>query len=248
MQDYLEPKIIKCAVCETEFDANSRNRGKGTHKYCGPKCRQVMDNRRHYRRRNPPKAEQELTRACVICETWFVTDAYHPHSLTCSVKCSQARMDRVRRKTRAKNWKNLSQRACEECGVLYVPNFHQAHRQKYCSKRCQNRVMQKRQRRKEGYSKRYGTAAWKRAKKGVLERDGHKCRICGNTDGRLHAHHLFYRTEDEKNNHALDDPLTLCNSCHGKFHDIRLGKDGDEFVISGPVFDWLGIGKVRIEK
>lgn len=244
MLDYLEPKIIKCAVCETEFDANSRNRGRGTHKYCSPKCRQIMDNRRHYRRRNPPKTEQELKRACVICETVFVTDAHHPNALTCSVKCNQARMDRVRREARPN--KDVPQRACEECGELYAPNFHQAHRQKYCSKRCQNRVMQKRRRRSEGYNRRYTTTAWKAVAKAVLNRDNHKCRICNGVGGRLHVHHLFYRTEDEQHDDAAEGLLTLCNSCHGKIHDIRFGKDGDEFVISGLVFDWLGIDKVRI--
>ena len=245
MLDYLEPKIIKCAVCEKEFDASQRNRGKGVQRFCGPRCRQIADNRRHYRRRNPPKTEGELTRTCVICELTFITDAQHPNALTCSVKCNQARMDRVRREGRSKN-RDLSQRACEECGELYIPNFHQAHRQKYCSKRCQDRVMQKRRRRKEGYSKRYGTAPWQQAKKEALKRDGNKCRICGNEERRLHGHHLFHRTEAEKDDHSLEGLLTLCNSCHGKMHDIRFGKDGDEYVISGPVFDWLGIDKVRI--
>lgn len=236
MYHELEPKIVVCAVCDQEFDANKRNRGKGIHKYCSSKCRQTADSRRHYRRRDSPKTEEELRRVCVICETTFVTDSHHPEALTCSVKCSQARMDRTRREARSKN-KNMVQRACEECGELYTPNFHQAHRQKYCSTRCQNRVMQKRRRRKEGYSKRFGTAAWQRARKEALERDGHKCRMCSGAGGRMHVHHLFHRTEAEENNHVLDDLLTLCGSCHRKMHDIRLGKEGEEFVLSGPVFD-----------
>lgn len=245
MYHQLEPKIIKCAVCEQEFDASKRNRGKGTQRFCGPRCRQIADNRRHYRRRNPPKTEEELRRSCVICQTMFVTDAQHPNALTCSVKCSQARMDRVRRETRAKN-KDVPKRACEECGKLYAPNFHQAHRQKYCSKRCMNRVMQKRYRRKEGYSNRLMTIEWKRAATTVKERDGHKCRICGKTNGRLHVHHLFHRTEVEKNDHGLEGLLTVCNSHHRKMHEIRLGRENGEFVLSGLVFDWLGINEVRI--
>ena len=31
-----------------------------------------------------------------------------------------------------------------------------------------------------------------------------------------------------------------------QIHHMQLGKDGGEFVLSGLVFDWLGIKKVKI--
>ena len=250
MYHLLEPKIIKCAVCETEFDAATRNRGKGIHRYCSARCRQLADNRRHYRRRNPPKTEEELTRACVVCETMFVTDAHHPEALTCSVKCNEARMNTKRRRTTIKK-QTAAVKECEECGKTYTPHRRAVKRTKYCSRKCALRVASRGFReRKEGRSgtssRRLGSVEWQRAKKVALERDKQKCRVCGKEQKRLNVHHLFHRTEVEKHDHGLDGLVTLCGSCHGKMHDIRLGREDGEFVLSGLVFDWLGIDKVRI--
>src|SRR3990167_7353959 len=93
-----EARLVVCAVCETEFDANSRNFGRGRQTYCGPRCRQVADNRRHWRRRNPPKTEAELKRICVTCGNKFAAHYSHPGALTCSVKCNEARMNAERRR------------------------------------------------------------------------------------------------------------------------------------------------------
>jgi len=252
MYHELKPKIIKCAVCETEFDARKRNRGKGTQKYCGPKCRQMADNRRHYRRRNPLKTEAELTRKCVICQTIFVTDAHHAEALTCSVKCNEARMN-AKCRLAAIRKQTETVKECEECGKSYTPHRRAVKRAKYCSRRCAirsaARAFRERQGSRAGAStKRLGSPEWLRARELALERDGHKCKICGATNGKLHVHHLFHRTEAERQDHAPEGLLTLCGSCHRKMHEIRFGKNGDEFVISGFVFDWLGIDKVRIER
>ena len=78
-----------------------------------------------------------------------------------------------------------------------------------------------------------------------MERDGHKCCICDSTR-RLHVHHLSHRTETERHDHELENLAPLYNSCHLQIHHMQLGKDGGEFVLSGLVFDWLGIKKVKI--
>lgn len=250
MYHQLEPKFIVCAVCEKKFDARKRNRGKGTQRFCGPRCRQVADNRRHYRRRNPPKTEEELTRACIICETIFVTDTHHPGALTCSVKCNEARMNAERRRATIRK-QTAAVKECEECGKTYTPHRRAVKRAKYCSRKCAlravSRAYRERQESRSGPdSRRLGSVEWQQAKKEARERDGHKCRICGGTNGKLHVHHLFHRTEAEKNNHGLEGLVTLCGSCHRKMHDIRLGREGGEFVLSSLVFDWLGIDEVRI--
>lgn len=244
----LEPKIIKCAVCETEFDASKRNRGKGTHRFCSSRCRQVADNRRHYRRHNPPKTEEELTKICVICQITFITDAHHANALTCSVKCNEARMNAKRRLATIKK-QDAVVKECEECGNSYTPHRRAVKTAKYCSRKCAVRSSTRayRERRDARPSQqRLGTAAWQRAKKETLERDGHKCRICGNANRKLHVHHLLNRIGSEDHDHNLENLVVLCSTCHGKMHDIRLGKDGDEYVISGLVFEWLGIKKVKI--
>jgi hypothetical protein len=50
----------------------------------------------------------------------------------------------------------------------------------------------------------------------VLQRDGHRCTVCGKTSS-LHVHHIMYRalggTDD------LQNLTTLCGECHCKAHE-----------------------------
>jgi 5-methylcytosine-specific restriction endonuclease McrA len=53
-----------------------------------------------------------------------------------------------------------------------------------------------------------------------LERDGYRCQHCS-TDQILEVHHIDGRgttTPKELRNHALENLLTLCTSCHAKEH------------------------------
>jgi 5-methylcytosine-specific restriction endonuclease McrA len=59
------------------------------------------------------------------------------------------------------------------------------------------------------------TAAWQRARKAALHRDGHRCVHCGATPTqalRLHVHHIVPRAQG--GSHALGNLLTLCDVCH----------------------------------
>lgn len=50
----------------------------------------------------------------------------------------------------------------------------------------------------------------------VLSRDGYQCRKCKTKKGKLHVHHIVF-----KSNHGTDSPnnlIALCNSCHDKIH------------------------------
>jgi len=50
----------------------------------------------------------------------------------------------------------------------------------------------------------------------VLSRDGYKCRKCKTQKGKLHVHHIIFRSEC-----GTDSPenlTTLCESCHSKLH------------------------------
>ena len=54
----------------------------------------------------------------------------------------------------------------------------------------------------------------------ALERDGYRCQHCS-TDQSLEVHHIDGRgttTPKELRNHALENLLTLCTSCHAKEH------------------------------
>jgi hypothetical protein len=51
----------------------------------------------------------------------------------------------------------------------------------------------------------------------VLERDGHRCRECGATEG-LQAHHVLAWAEHPQSRYDLDNGLTLCRLCHAGKH------------------------------
>jgi 5-methylcytosine-specific restriction endonuclease McrA len=52
----------------------------------------------------------------------------------------------------------------------------------------------------------------------VYERDGWKCRNCGEDDvGALTCHHVVYRSQGGK--HGKDNLVTVCWACHRLIHD-----------------------------
>ena len=59
----------------------------------------------------------------------------------------------------------------------------------------------------------YALRSWKEVRDTILERDGHRCAVCGG-EGDLHIHHVDC---DPTN----DDPgnlVTLCGICHARVH------------------------------
>lgn len=54
-------------------------------------------------------------------------------------------------------------------------------------------------------------------RKQVLERDGHKCQCCGG-DKHLVAHHIFNYKDYPLLRCSVDNGITLCKWCHGKYH------------------------------
>ena len=64
----------------------------------------------------------------------------------------------------------------------------------------------------------YGSFWWPIVRDAVLDRDGHRCRICGETDD-LHVHHILPRHCG-----GADSPvnlITLCADCHMAAHRNR---------------------------
>lgn len=52
----------------------------------------------------------------------------------------------------------------------------------------------------------------------VRERDNHKCVLCGEEKGVMHAHHLNAKKSFPEQALALDNGVTLCQKCHHDFH------------------------------
>lgn len=73
--------------------------------------------------------------------------------------------------------------------------------------------------RKEWYREVFlNSPEWKKTRDRVIERDGHKCFVCGRT-GRLEVHHTDYGYGGER----LLDPsalVTLCHDCHASAHSF----------------------------
>lgn len=58
---------------------------------------------------------------------------------------------------------------------------------------------------------------WRRS---VYDRDDYTCQCCGDDKGgNLVAHHIYNYSEHEDKKIDLDNGITLCKSCHKKFHD-----------------------------
>lgn len=60
------------------------------------------------------------------------------------------------------------------------------------------------------------TAHWQQVRIRALKRSGFRCQLC-NKEGRLNVHH---RTYERRGYEYYNDVITLCESCHEKFHDI----------------------------
>ena len=70
---------------------------------------------------------------------------------------------------------------------------------------------------KYNYSKYLESDNWKKIREQVLERDNHKCTVCGDTNN-LVIHHTSY---DNIGNEKIEDLITVCEKCHNEIHSTR---------------------------
>jgi hypothetical protein len=63
---------------------------------------------------------------------------------------------------------------------------------------------------------------WGDVRAAVLERDENQCQLCL-SESCLQVHHKTYEHRGLEHIY-LDDLITLCVSCHQKFHDIKTGE------------------------
>lgn len=71
-------------------------------------------------------------------------------------------------------------------------------------------------RKHESYADKLRRPEWQKKRLEILERDGWKCRDCGDTASQLHVHHVYYikgRSPWEYDDSALK---TLCEACHAE--------------------------------
>lgn len=126
----------------------------------------------------------------------------------------------------------------------------------YCSKSCKQRFGYKKNH--KAISERY--KAWIKRNRYdgnwelALKRDSYACQLCKKqlypsqwTKAKfLVMHHLDGSGETDNKNHALDNLLTLCDSCHREFHTkINLVFVNGEYFVRGKIFGLLGLQSVK---
>ena len=49
------------------------------------------------------------------------------------------------------------------------------------------------------------------------------CQVCKQSNGRIHVHHIFFRSEKPKDEklHDKKNMIIVCENCHRKFHDNK---------------------------
>jgi hypothetical protein len=68
---------------------------------------------------------------------------------------------------------------------------------------------------------------WQKKRLVIFNRDGWKCRYCGDSTKTLHVHHEYYAKGKKPWEYPDNDLKTLCADCHSKAHG--LDNDDSEF-------------------
>jgi hypothetical protein len=64
------------------------------------------------------------------------------------------------------------------------------------------------------YAEKYKDPRWQKKRLEILERDGWKCKLCGNKNNTLHVHHFYYERNKDPWDYPNDALVTLCEFCH----------------------------------
>jgi len=187
--NYQGAGIKHCIKCGKEFKSYQNNR-----KYCSLEC----------------WYGEKIKKICENCGKEFETyRCYKDRMRCCSVKC--------RGELQAKKYEEKRiKKTCPICGFNFLVNQSNSFRI-CCSIRCLGLLRQQRFKgegnpRWLGGTSAYRGVDWDEVRLKVYKRDDFKCRICGEDNCLLHAHHIIpYRIS--KNN-SLDNLITLCPKHH----------------------------------
>ena len=72
------------------------------------------------------------------------------------------------------------------------------------------------------YKEKLKDPRWIRRRREIMERDNHRCMICGEDSLLLNVHHLRYRKGAEPWEYDDCELVTLCEDCHKMVHDNNL--------------------------
>lgn len=101
----------------------------------------------------------------------------------------------------------------------------------------------KKRRKVEDYQRYLGSSAWANVRAQALKRDSNRCRACGATK-RLHVHHQTYARFGHE---ALDDVVTLCETCHAAVHQLA-GPTARDGQLQRATIGFLAAAGVQLAK
>jgi 5-methylcytosine-specific restriction endonuclease McrA len=198
----MRPVTRYCRTCGTSY------RGHKSKVYCSPACRpkRIPWNKGATglpanRLRNG--AEKE----CAVCGGTFYVPRGRLQARYCSPECYwQGRWGESRRE----------ERECVTCAATF--ECFRSDSDVVCSRRCDNLRKSRIQSGENSILWRGGKVApyvgeWQQRRREALDRDGHRCTVCG-SDDRPQVHHIVPWRYSRS--HALENLTTLCRSCHSR--------------------------------
>jgi len=200
----------ECPWCGEEFEIYPSN--EGDRKYCSEPCRDKANGEQRKKERVKNECEECGDKYDVI-----ITKA--DKRRFCSTECkNQNRISKV-------------EKNCETCGKSYKVIQARSNETKYCSQECMYEgqtglfALEDNPNWKGGCDREYGQT-WRRVRKKAKERDGYECVICS-SDEWLDVHHIIpvRLYDNNKEAHKLDNAVTLCRKCHGKWEGLCLIPD-----------------------
>jgi len=180
---------------------------------------------------------------CSVCGSEFERRPSYVEkhdNITCSKSCYSELLSEMTG-SKNNNWKGdkHSTETCLNCSKRFTYRSYRGERL-YCSRGCayEHRTGKHAANWKGGWVNDDYGANWKEQRQKALERDGHKCVMCGlsateakdETNSPLHVHHRKrkeeFRNDDGSLNYEvanrLSNLITLCVQCHGMWEEIAI--------------------------
>lgn len=208
---------------------------------CGDEFKSPKGKRQHHKRTHG-ESIAKVTLACAGCgenvERWK-SQLDRREDVYCSPECYHTHYERP---SGADSWLfNSIQVKCDYCGdsTERRPSRVKRSGSVYCSRECADKGHSERMSadgnpKWDGgnYTHYYGPN-WSKQRTAALERDGHECQYCGHdgSDLKLCVHHIrkirHYKNQCDapewyERANRLNNLVTLCRSCHGRWEGIPL--------------------------
>ncbi|MGR3177795.1 MAG: HNH endonuclease [Candidatus Anammoxibacter sp.] len=230
---FINTKMVlrKCEICNKSFKTYNCYIKKGQGNFCSKSCASI------YKSKNsnytPPKGKdhhrwnKKLIR-CKYCKNGFMTNQKSKQQF-CSVLCYSYWQSENVRKENHHNYigKEL---ICKQCERLFIPKDGQ-YKRKYCSKKCYVKYQKGKPLLMNIMGKRWVTprtyhlkpnrvlqsgAMYNEWRAKIYERDNYTCQDCGESGGKLNAHHINPVSMFPELLFELTNGMTLCHECHKK--------------------------------